>query len=561
VTKSKSSQLSIWEEHLEGLEEDYAAVIEQISQSLSEADRKRLSRQAENLESKIAEIQSKIANTELILSKSEPRSEVVTQTQERPCYARARLIHIGPSSHGTKFPFTNREDEIDLIKSSLAPAYIVLDAPIGYGKTTLLEKIGEYYCERNWQAVYVLINRSDQLSDIAEAIANIFSLVTPYLEQRQRKLSPGQSLGGVVKKHWQKMNEGLALLFDIEPNVPLSLVEELQTRLIPQIHATLRTLKVFTKEHNRFRVFIAGRNLASRVNPELIGPWQIRCLSTFKYDVIRNSINEYLSESDEETVLQMSAHFFYLTGGHPGCLADITASYKEAPVSPDTFEETFGDDDWNQIINHYVADTSDTLGELKDIMTMLSVFRYLDYRILNHIAEQRELGLDGITLADKLTGAYLLNYEGRLLKDDVIRRLLAVWLRHERKDEFVELSKLAQSLCVEHLRDPRVQSPERWVIEYLYQALQQSSLLINDSEARKGMRQHFFDEEVPTALNLFIVERDVPRGEWRAERQALERLLKEDWEFQFIVNYYLRDSYYETGPFSRLLEIVAAYSQ
>ncbi|HEY7414285.1 MAG TPA: trypsin-like peptidase domain-containing protein, partial [Ktedonobacteraceae bacterium] len=66
-------------------------------------------------------------------------------------------------------PFTNRQDEIKLITSSLAPAYYLLDAPAGYGKSKLLQELQKRLYEQKWFSVYLVLD-SPNLNKLAEAV-------------------------------------------------------------------------------------------------------------------------------------------------------------------------------------------------------------------------------------------------------------------------------------------------------------------------------------------------------------------------------------------------------
>jgi len=86
-----------------------------------------------------------------------------------------------------------------------------------------------------------------------------------------------------------------------------------------------------------------------------------------------------------------------------------------------------------------------------------------------------------------------------------------------------------------------------WAIEDLFQFLQQHADTIQDSAERSGIRQTFFDDEVPKALKLLTDRRNT-----RVEQKALKQALDKDWEFRFTVNYYPREDQCCDEPYEKL---------
>jgi hypothetical protein len=190
--------------------------------------------------------------------------------------------------------------------------------------------------------------------------------------------------------------------------------------------------------------------------------------------------------------------------------------------------------------------------ELRKTLDDLSVFRYLDYGLLQRLISGDTPLIQGYAseyeLADKLTGTYLLDWKGRLLRDDTTRRLLAIRLRQEVGTEaFSARCRQAQTLCADHLREPTIQMPEMWAIEFMFQALQQYAGAIQTHQTRAEIRQGFFGEAVQEALQLLVDSRDA-----RVEQSALKRALETDWEFRFTVNYFLRQDQYDDKPYREL---------
>ena len=76
-------------------------------------------------------------------------------------------------------------------------------------------------------------------------------------------------------------------------------------------------------------------------------------------------------------------------------------------------------------------------------------------------------------------------------------------------------------------------------MQWLYQYLQQYMVEIQEPDLRKQVRDAFFEQVIPEGIALFSATRHI-----REFRNAIEATLEDDWEFQFVVNYFLRDAQY-----------------
>lgn len=462
-----------------------------------------------------------------------------------------------------RVPFTNQENEMKQVLPPFAPAYYLLDAPAGYGKTEFLKELEQRFKERGWQCAYVSINQNDTLAELVTALADKLSVTS--LLNRNTRLSWELRLGGALRRRWSQLarqgaaKEGLVLLIDLNKRPSLPLVKKILQKLLPAIQKSLRALEFFANRHNRLRIIIAGRYLAARLPSRSLSGIKILPLSPFSYEVIQNSAGEYLANGNQKSsaIRQFSAHLFYLTGGHPGCMARVFSMYMEMGVPPDSFLELFGKTIWQDTVRKVVDDIdhgiSQSTNEFQRALNRLSVFRYLDYDILKELlADEGISNKNAYDLADELTATYLFDWKGRFLRDDITRRLLACRQRHEMADIFPSRCQQARKICAERLQQANVQHPEMWVIEYLFQSLQQHTNAVFDREQRSAIRQTFLDQDIPTALRMFINSRNTPPQHLRAEQEALIQAIKEDWEFQFTVNYYLREEQYNDEPYNNL---------
>lgn len=173
----------------------------------------------------------------------------------------------------------------------------------------------------------------------------------------------------------------------------------------------------------------------------------------------------------------------------------------------------------------------------------------MDYAVLRKLIVLLDISevRDEFDLADKLTGAALLNRKNYSLHDDITRRLICLGLRNDGKDEFIRLCRTAQTICEERLRDTSTATPDKWTIEYLFQSLQQHALLINNSEKRQELRNNFMSQELPKVLDWLGTGRNA-----QEQKSYLLDSIEEDWEFMFTVNYYLRRTEYNDDAVEEL---------
>jgi len=476
-------------------------------------------------------------------------------------------IRYKDSAEFPLIPFTNREDEIGHIMSYYASAYYLLDAPAGYGKTELLKELERRFTEDGWEVVYVPIHEQASFDNLIYTLADKFN-VSNGLNQAF-KLPLEDKLSSALNKKWQPMTEkkeGIALLLDFDKRPSLALISELLIKLIPAMKENLAVSDFATTKHNPFRVILTGRYLAARKEIRSTSiPLKVLQLSPFDYNVIRDSVSKYLTSATDSSSQQLAAHLLFLTGGHPGGIAKTLEMYRQTKVAPDRFLKFLSDHVWSQVIRHFVLDIQDGIDhnnpDLFSIVEKLSIFRYVDYKILENLIQEDKdhEATDQYELADKLTETYLLAWNGRFLQDGITRRLLTIRLRQEQAEDFKKRCGEAMALCKQRIMEPNVQRPEIWIIEYLFQSLQQHADEIGSKSQRDQIAQHFLETELPNALHIFLVDRNIPPEDWRAERYALSQAMEEDWEFRFTVNYYLREDLYNNEPFGKLQQRIDLY--
>lgn len=456
--------------------------------------------------------------------------------------------------------FVDREFELQFIQSGLSPAYFILDAPAGFGKTALLQQLKSNFYQQNWLSAYTAVDSNSTLSDLVKALADELN-ITSLLAQKGDLRPWGMRFGTALQNHWEMLDKnGLVLLIDLDERTPPHVFKELIEDFIPDVYACMRVLRFFERKQNRFRIILAGRSLAPPPKTDVSIPLAIVSLRPFKFHVVQDMARSWLPQLADETIQQLVAHLFYMTGGHPGSLVQTLRLFQQRGGVPDFFLSHYDEEIWKNIIRPVVEEIRIDIGERSTTLAELSVLRHHNYKVLEELLDFKKFRathLNAIYLADDLTTNYLLNRNGRFLRDDMTRRLFAIQQRRDAPDYFSQQCQKAQLICAQELKKKSVRAPEIWMVEYLFQYLQQH-VDIQDPALRRDIRQEFFDKQVPEASRMFMT---ASIDEHRMEAyQALKKQLSEDWEFQFVVNYYLREqTYQDTDAFNQLQRTIQDY--
>jgi hypothetical protein len=451
-------------------------------------------------------------------------------------------------TQGEHLPFVNREDVIKFIFADQSPAYHLIDAPAGFGKTTILHRLQKFYEGDKWGCCYISIHDQKSAGNALIEIASQLKLeltgaITGAEIANALLAKRGNEFGDSGKK-------GLVIFIDIErswPNAPL-FVQGIIKEFIPAMADTLAEKGFRKKQHNPFRVVIAGRYLVGEIHDR--GPINMaeHRLHPFSYKYILETVTCFLPK-EVEMKKKLAAHLMYYTAGHPGCISKILTLYKEqAYPNPDVFFDEQGE----QILNEVVYPEIDIMRKgiaqgMRRVFDDLSFFRFLDASILRKMLSRSQyLGFeDEYDLENKLRSTYLMDpwAEGHFLRDGITRELIVLRLLSENGDEFLaDGCQNVQHLCKQKLEDPTTQLPDKWLIEYLFQYLQQCAGKIHSRASRMQIRERFLNQVIPDGFALFSALRHA-----REYKTAIEKTLAEDTQFEFTANYFLRDSEYVDG--------------
>jgi hypothetical protein len=467
-------------------------------------------------------------------------------------------------------PFANRKDEWERVVLYPRRQYCLFDAPAGYGKTALLKKLRKEFTDRGWFCAYVPSKEEGTGDPLT--LSNVFERLVQELEiqpnfysddPRRTSLEIGKA---IIEKH--KDQPGIALLFDVD-RAPrkefMPILKIIIETIIPTIwEALTRNSDFFRLTPKNYRVAVAGRYLATRIeNFDFTYNFDVTQLEPFDYQVVQNICTPYVgnrlhnkAERDD-----FAAHLLFHSGGHPRCMARILQDFEECAFPPGEFF-MFHRKRIEKIVSQEIDQVRRGITpNLRQVLENLCVYRRLDHALLREFLAAPHLVYPGLAkdeydLAMKLKQTYLVDWTGdnyQHLSDDITRRLLVLRRIYNDPDRFRSDCEQAKQLCEERLQNSSEYGIV-WGLEVLVEYLQTHIMQIGDPQKRLKLRQYFLETELPRVLQLLVKGQDP-----RAYYEPLKLVLAQDWELQFMVNYYLRGAIYNQEPYKEMLQRIEQF--
>lgn len=494
--------------------------------------------------------------------------------------------------------FTNRSREfkrIDDNNPKLMQTWLI-DAPVGYGKSELLREIhrrnvhGENRNNgRSRKSFLYTIPRDLDFNIVSlanELIKEIGCKI--HIEDSEHAKKIGLRIAACIlgmpiedtKGQGQPPKGKLfSEEYSSEINILIDNVDSLDEKTFGDLAELILGLRQefetrgFFENQNRFRIFLAGRNVEKRSsilrdNSLYFLPIP---LSPFEFQYVEETVRNYTSmvrmPLKWKVTTGIAAHIMYLTGGHPGAMASILQDLTRNDYAgvPTCLEEKpnpyldivheYADEivkDHSRLISHFQEDIAKFLPEsanLLSIIETLSVFRQYGTWLLNELIERSQIQWTGraFELKDILSKTRIISKPilepSSFLRNDISGRLLSIRLREssEGQTRFAELCQLGLTLFRNRILRPEGEPVDILALEWLYQELQHECHV----EAIRGdpLKQRILSaaDDIMDFLVLGNSSLDVVEG--------FTNSLKLDWEFGFQFNYFAGVSGYTTQPF------------
>ncbi len=451
--------------------------------------------------------------------------------------------------------FVNRDSEKNLVlNSTLMQAFWMIDAPAGYGKTAFVWELHKFYQGLGWVCVFCQLSKKNARNTLGVANLILEQLHAPAVTLPDADLGDeiaakllDQPVGGDPQVHaGQAEHKGIAIILDnaevLDDKTFIGV-----SGLIGDINKSLITTGYYSR-NNLTRFILSGRDLRRKRNDIIrkILAYKGLSLSPFKFEHVKETVRRYARHSKlplpDTTIAQIAAKLMYVSGGHPGLIAEILGELTRSNFAtartwlnrdPDV-EYRERSAAYNAIIENYAVDEPD----LGPILDTLSVFRRFGPWLLKDLIKAGQIftNVDEHDLVTRLTGTYLLHRENGCLEDSITQRLLNIRMRCTDKPKFHRLCTLGRDFYHSRLSYPKTIHPVQWAVEYLCLGLQCAYFVENQRGA-----------DLKAAFLGLVAECRRLLKTWEGQSLYVDfiQALRDDWELEFLTNYFLskKDAY------------------
>jgi hypothetical protein len=463
--------------------------------------------------------------------------------------------------------FINREvEKLDIQSDMSKIGYRFIYAPQGYGKTTFLNEIIQYYLHEQWGCAHVQISReyTPKLCSLIEDIVWTFGEEIK-CEEESTPEEIGRELSScILRCRVQDADEqlgntngrGMVLIIDDADTLDKETLEGLAV-VISKTFEHLHEVNFFTHRSHRLRLFLSGRS--AQLIRSIFGPYPIRLketrLSPYAYEYVYETVMCYMFSAGqslgEKKVTEIASQLSYHGGGHPGCLASLLShlAYKKfAGYSYYLSQEEQIREPVYTVLKNFRATLLNQ--DLFPLLETLSIFRLLDRPLLQHLSDHQIISDDKriIQLEKQLFGHYFFPEKKGLFRDGTIQQLLLIRFRNERAEEFAEACQVGLDFYQKQLSEHSA-TPTLYAREYLYLYIHQACHVngLHSEALKEGFAQQldfvatcFLDTWPLDSAQKFIHE--------------LTEELKEDWELEFLANYFISPHAYSKEHFRNIVD-------
>lgn len=467
--------------------------------------------------------------------------------RERPDMRVEQLIASALGA-GRSDDFVDRERELHTAQGPYAAPYLFFDAPAGYGKTELLYAIKQQLLLDGWLCFYLEI--PPELHDSLELVhrlaraASLARLLPSLVDLR----FGGSFLTAMLRTRLETFGStGAVILLDnlerLAPPEADRFLNEFVKDLVTAFHGDRQAARPV-----QLRLILAGRYAGPqwKRNAQAIA-LQVTELPPFNYRSVRETIRRQLNDQVRDLDL-LAAHVLNMTGGHPGCIAETLRLVDPAQPSEQQMQ---GKAEIVQTrLLPLINEARRTIPEpLRLIFDNLSVFRRSSQAILHTMLETGIISYPGDArqLEADLITTYLVRRRDGFIQDESIGRLLALRLRWTDSQRFLQLCRTGRSLYERAIATSS--RPEIMAMEAIYQELQIAYYeSAQDRQARAQLRERFFHADGILQHYLRLLGTIPDAADVKANLHALLDDEHGDWEFQFAVNFFLRDEQFDDQP-------------
>lgn len=296
-----------------------------------------------------------------------------------------------PQQVDEQIKFVNRVNEVRYITELYCPPYLLITAPMGYGKTRLLEVVKTQLQGQNWLCISIRLSRktSSSICDISKKILEQLGYQNIQALDLKTAERCGEEVGKGLLRALEGVPKNILLMIDEIEAVDDDVAKQLLNQLVIVLKDMLK--RDVVGRACQFRLILAGRYISHWKSLDSQIPMELLSLTPFDFSaisqVVENVAAKDPSSSTSEFRQIFAAHLMYVTAGHPACMTKIlkedfgrslivieknTQKYYEDIVAPVIQE-------MQEYIPH----------ELQSILSTLSVVRRFNSLMLRYFLERK----------------------------------------------------------------------------------------------------------------------------------------------------------------------------
>lgn len=475
------------------------------------------------------------------------------------CTIKEEIEHIKQKVE--QIEFVNRLNEIAFITNIYCPPYLLVNAPMGYGKTRLLEAVKDIL-QNGWLNIHIGLSRCTlcSFSELTRAILD--QTGEPHgQEDVSTPEKAGHTIGRRLLRTLTATHKNVLILLDNTDTECLTedAMEQFLNQCLPAIQQVLsnKTPPV------QLRTIFAGRHITHWKQRSSTIPLELIALTPFDFPAVHQTVENFEAKNhlnmSSEYKRDFAAYLMDFTGGHPGCMVNILRQDYGSPIDlirskKDEYYATIVEPVIEEIQRHIPS-------HLQKVFETLSVFRMYNYPLLQKIINEETIPYDGNTanLEGELRATYLVDRRFGFIQDDIVRRLFAIKVRKEKsKEAFIDLCGKAKQIFEKYLKETTYH-PHSVALEGLYQELQLGYYQSDQTpEARQVLREKFFVKNGILQKYLDILKNKSDAHDILANFMKVVQEGR-DWELQFALNFFLREDQYNNEPYEDMLKEVKIF--
>lgn len=456
--------------------------------------------------------------------------------------------------------FVNREKEKDKIeRESHRTQYWLLDGPTGYGKTELLKELHDNTNPDDTVRVWIQIDHEDDLSSIYDKFAKTLGIDDAAVPRSLNEKNMGGLLYELLykthKDSLRNKGKGLSIFidFDGKPSIYFALF---QTIIMQTFRKALERIPHFKTNPSKFKAVFAGRYLSKETRRREKTRLAIKIipLSDFDFHAIRQTVSNHAGTTIDDTdefLTEITAHILFLTGGHPLCISKALHILGELEASHLLSKQEEVYEFINLIAESIEFELLEEENWLFPMLQACSVFRFINLDILKGLGSLfQDIKVPKDVVVENQLRELQLWVRPRqnrtvatpnILIDGIARRVMNINLRQTDLEKFKEFCEFAMDTCLEHITSQNDSFSSVWLIEYLFQSLQIHAGTIREAAVRKKIREGFYASSGNFLKGVKAYKSTLTHDRLLWGIDTVIESIEENEEFQFIVNYYLRD--------------------